>query len=280
MPRRGFTLVEMVVSLGLTLIVTAAAHRLITATQRWSRVQVAQLSLQSSVRTGALVAGNELRGLNAVPGGTADQNDILSLAPNGIVYRASRGAGFLCQPPAGSQLRFARNGFSGFRDPQPGRDLVYLFLPGSSADGLEDGWLPLAITAVATGTACPVGIGPGITLTTGSSSWPPEITAGTPVRIVELMELRAYQSEGQWWLGARSVSSGEAIQPLAGPLDEQDGFRLVYLNRTGGATADPGSVAGIRIVLRGVNEELRRTGAAAAFEELTTQVTLRNGPRP
>ena len=280
MLRRGFTLVEMVVSLGLTLIVTAAAHRLITVTQHWSRVQVEQLTLQSSVRIGVLVAANELRGLNTVPGGTAEQNDIVSLAPNGIVYRASRGTGLLCQPPAGSQLRLARNGFSGYRDPQPGRDLVYLFRPGSSAAGEDDGWVPLAITGVATGSACPGGLGPGITLTTGAASWPPEVTAGTPARIVELMELKAYQSEGQWWMGARSVSSGEAIQPLAGPLDEQDGFRLIYLNRTGGATSDPTAVAGIRIAVRGLNQELRRTGSAAAFEELTTQVTLRNAHRP
>jgi len=100
------------------------------------------------------------------------------------------------------------------------------------------------------------------------------------VRIVELMELKAYQSEGQWWLGARSVSAGEAIQPVAGPLEDQDGFRLLYLNRAGGPTVDPGAVAAIRIAVRGVNQELRLSGAAQAIEELTTQVTLRNGPRP
>jgi hypothetical protein len=94
------------------------------------------------------------------------------------------------------------------------------------------------------------------------------------------MELKAYQSDGQWWLGARSVSSAEAIQPMAGPLDEADGFRLEYLDRNESPTADPKAVAGIRISLRGMNEELRRSGAAAAVEDLTAQVTLRNGIRP
>jgi hypothetical protein len=141
-------------------------------------------------------------------------------------------------------------------------------------------WISLAITSVSTGLTCAASAGAAITLTTSASTWPPEVSAGTPVRIFELMELKAYQSDGQWWLGARSVSSAEAIQPLAGPLDGVDGFQLEYLGRNGSPTADPNAVAGIRISVRGVNEELRRSGAAAAAEELTAQVTQQNCIRP
>ena len=276
---RGFTLVEMVVSLVLTLIVIAAVHRLVTRTQQLSRAQVAQLSLQSNVRTGVLVSGNELRGLSTLSGGAADQNDILSMMPNAVVYRATRGIGFLCQSPAGGQLRIARSSYSGWRDPQPLRDMVYLLREGSSGTGQPDTWIALSITGVTTSVSCP-GATPGITIATPAVTWPPEATAGTPVRIVEIMELKAYQSEGQWWLGIRSVSSGEAIQPLAGPLDGADGFQLTYLNRNGSPTADPSAVRNIGIGLRGVNQELRRGGTAAAVEELTTQVALYNGIHP
>jgi hypothetical protein len=104
------------------------------------------------------------------------------------------------------------------------------------------------------------------------------VGVGTPVRIYEIMELRAYQSGGQWWLGARSVSSGEAIQPLAGPLAGRDGFRLEYLNQFGAATNDPTAVSGIRIVVRGSGEDLPASGGSAPpQEELITQVALRNG---
>ena len=277
---RGFTLVELVVSLSLTLIVIGAVHRLVTRTQQMSRAQAAQLTLQSNVRTGVLVSGNELRGLNTVAGGGADQNDILSMTPAGLVYRASRGLGFLCQPPVGGQLRIARNSYSGWRDPQPLRDVAYVLREGNSVSGEPDTWISLAITSATTGMTCTASGGPAITLTTSATTWPPEVSAGTPVRIFELMELKAYQSEGQWWLGARSVSSAEAIQPMAGPLDGADGFRLAYLGRNGRPTADPAAVAGIRIGLRGVNEELRRSGAGSAAEDLTAQVTLRNGIRP
>ena len=278
--RHGFTLVEMIVALSLTLIVTGAAYRLLSVTQRLSRIQAAQLNLQSSVRTAILVAVNELRGLNTVPAGTADQNDILSLTSSGITFRAARGTGFLCQAPSGTQLRIARSSFSGFRDPQVG-DTAYVFLENDSETAEDDLWLPLPITAVSTSSTCSNGLGPAIAISTSATTWSPDVVFGTPVRIYELMELKAYQSQGQWWLGTRSVSSGEAIQPLAGPLAGPEGFRLEYLSRNSSSTADPTAVAGVRITLRGSSEELRREGSPAPVEEeLTTQVALRNSSRP
>jgi hypothetical protein len=157
--------------------------------------------------------------------------------------------------------------------------MVYLLHEGGSVASQPDTWIPLAITGVTTAGTCP-GVIPGITIATPIITWPPEATAGTPVRIVEIMELKAYQSEGQWWLGIRSVSSGEAIQPMAGPLDGANGFQLTYLNRNGSPTADPSAVMSIGIGLRGVNQELRQGGTAAAVEELTTQVALYNGIHP
>jgi len=39
-----------------------------------------------------------------------------------------------------------------------------------------------------------------------------------PVRVFEWVEARAYQSNGTWWLGARSLRPADVIQPLAGPI--------------------------------------------------------------
>jgi prepilin-type N-terminal cleavage/methylation domain-containing protein len=279
--RHGFTLVEITVALGLTLILAGATYRLLRVVQRLSRAQAAHLGLQSNVRTAALVAANELRGLNSVSGGTPAQNDILSLAANAVSYRASRGNGFLCQPPAGAELQIARNGFSGYRDPQPVRDMAYVFLEGNPDTAADDSWLAVPITAVSSASACAGGAGPAISLSTASAGWSPDIITGTPVRIYEIMELKAYQSDGQWWLGARSVGAGEVVQPIAGPLAGRDGFHLEFLNRNGAATADPSAVAAIRVTVRGVSEELGVLDSAPPpEEELITGVALRNGPRP
>ena len=93
------------------------------------------------------------------------------------------------------------------------------------------------------------------------------------------MELRLYQSGGQYWLGSRSVSGGEAqIQPALGPL-APDGLRLAYARADGGATASPAEVAFVRLVLRGLTDgAVRGAGGALAVgrDSLTASVELRN----
>jgi type II secretory pathway pseudopilin PulG len=279
--RRGFTLVEIMISVFTMLIVTGAVYRLLVPTQRLARTQAERVNLQSGVRAGSLVVMNDLRELSTLPGGTSDQNDILRTGTSDITYRAMRGIGFICQAPAANQVRIGRNGFSGHRDPQPGRDSAWVFLQGTSETNL-DSWLPVAVAKVSTTTPCPGTLGPGITLTTSSNAALPGLPVGTPVRIFEVMELRLYQGQGKSWLGARSVSAGEAIQPVAGPLADGNGFRLDYLDGSGAVTNDPTATKSVRVTLRGISEtpsEIPGWESVRAEETLTAQVALRNAFR-
>jgi hypothetical protein len=278
MTYRGFTLVEIVVALALTLIVIGSIHGLLVTTQRLTRTQAAQLDLQSNVRAGVLVIAHELRELNAVDGGSTDQTDILSITATSIAYRAARGIGFMCQPALPGQIRIARSTFSGARDPEPSRDIAYLLVEADPAAGTPDTWLRLGINGVSTTSSCPGLAGPGISISVGSTF--PPAAVGTPLRIYETMELKLYQSGGEWWLGARSVSAGEAIQPVIGPLAGSDGLRLEYLDRAGIRTNDPASVRSIIATLRGINNQvLGGSPGPPLEEELVTQVTLRNAMR-
>ena len=281
--RDGFTLPELMVATVLMLIVGGAAYQLLATTQRLARAQVEQVNLQSNVRSGALVVANELRELSTAEGGGPDQNDILGIAPSGITYRAMRGIGFICQNPSMTQVRIARPDFSGYRDPQPTRDSAYLFVEGAAGTGVDDAWVPLAITRVSTAGACPGATGPGITLTVPGAAFLPGLEVGTPVRIYEVMELRLYQSEGHSWLGARSVSGGEALQPVVGPLADDNGFRLDYLDGRGAPTADPSAIKNIQFTVRGVSAEVVRSGGGEPprpEDSLTAQVALRNASWP
>lgn len=278
--RRGFTLVEVMVSLALTLVVTGALYSLLVSTQRITRAQGQRLDLQSSVRAGSLVVLSELRELSAETGGAGGQNDILVAGATALVYHAMRGIGFICGTPSATTIRIARSSFTGGRDPQAGRDEALIFIEDSAAAGAEDSWLGTSIVSVATGHACPGALGPGITLTVPAIASVAGLEAGTPVRIMEVMELRLYESEGRSWLGARSVSSGEAIQPLVGPLTNGSGFRLEYLDATGTPTADRTSIKSIRIALRGTTEGSGAGNSIPVEEELVTQVVLRNAVRP
>jgi len=273
--RRGFTLVEVMLALAVTLIVTGAAYNLLLNTQRLTRAQSARVALQSSVRAAALIVANELVELNTVSGGSAAQNDILALGSQAVTYRAARGIGFICQTTGPTVIRVARSSFSGHREPQAGRDEAMVFVPGDSATSSEDGWVAVKIAGVATTAACPDGR-PGITLTLSASPSPLLLEVGTPVRLVEPMELRLYESEGSWWLGARAVNTGEAIQPLAGPL-AAGGFNLEYLDRVGHPTPDRTGVRSIRVTIRGVEAAPEATRPPLQ-QELITQIALRNAP--
>jgi prepilin-type N-terminal cleavage/methylation domain-containing protein len=278
--RRGFTLAEVMVSLALTLVVAGTLYSLLVSTQRITRAQAARVDLQANVRAGSLIVLSELRELSAVAGGTGEQNDILVAGSSALVYRAMRGLGFICGTPSATAVRIARTTFTGQRDPQAGRDDALIFVDDSAAAGAEDSWLGTRIVSVATAAPCPGALGPGITLTVPASASVVGLEAGTPVRITEVMELRLYESEGKSWLGARSVSSGEAIQPLVGPLIKGSGFRLEYLDATGTPTTDRTSVKSIRIVLRGTTEAGGAGNSSPVEEELIAQVALRNAVQP
>lgn len=276
-PRRGFTLAELMIAVVLMLIVAGAGYQLLFTTQRLVLVQAEQVNLQSNVRGGAFVVANELRELSTMASGNGNQNDIVRIAPSDITYRAMRGIGFICQIPGATQIRIGRLDFSGYRDPQPIRDSAFVFLDGNPDTDADDTWLPLAITNVSAG-ACP-GTRPGITLTVSSNPSLSGLEVGTPLRIYEIMQLKLYQSQGESWLGARSVSGGESIQPLLGPLADANGFELNYLDGQGAPTANPHAVKSIRFTVRGVSAEAVRSGGAEATrieDELTTQVALRN----
>ena len=255
-------------------------YRLLNSSQRLSLAQAEQVSLQSNVRTGSLVVPNELRELNTFVAGSLAQNDIiLPLAADAITYRAMRGLGFLCQAPAAGELRIAQSSWTGLRDPAANRDDVYLFIDGDADDEADDVVAPgghhrreqldLAAPYRPSGSRpprcclrskCIHRFGP-------SRSWSSSCTTPT----------------AQWWLGARSVNPGEAVQPVLGPLTA-NGFQLEYLNSLGVATADEKAIKSIRVTVRGLTEDAVRHGGFGAMghpgDSLVTQVMLRNSIRP
>ena len=270
--RRGFTLVEVVISTGLMLIVSGAVYQTVTLSQRLSRAQIQQVGVQSDVRGATLVLLNEMR-----PLGAGGDSDLLSIAPDAVTYRADRGVGFLCQPSTATQLRLDRESFSGHRDPQAGRDSV-LVLVENQPQLPPDSWIRLAITAVAAGSCTGSGT-PAITLSVSPTPALEGLVSGTPVRIQEVMELRLYRPNGRSWLGLRSIGSGENIQPFAGPVHDGDGIRLEYLNAQGMSTAARQEVQSIRITVKGESEGTADFGTWVGEhvpEEMTSQVTLRN----
>ena len=290
--RRGFTLVEILVSLVIMLIVSGAIYQMLNSTQRLSRAQAERVSLQSNVRSGALVVPTELRELSTYVGGTALQNDVLAVTgTNDIRYRAMRGIGFVCQTPTATEIRIARAAiagswpaYSGYRDPAATRDGIYVFIDGDEATGGVDSWLQLTVTGVTAGSTC--GAGSAIALTVPNTPALTSLPLRTPVRIYEEMQLQLYVSGGKSWLGAKSVNTGEAFQPVLGPLTDANGLAFEYLDAAGAATADLKSIKSIRVTVRGITDQAINggngsSGAMSSVQDtLVTQVVLRNAFRP
>jgi prepilin-type N-terminal cleavage/methylation domain-containing protein len=275
--RQGFTLVEIVVATTMMLIVSGAVYQTLTLTQRLARTQAQQVNVQSSVRNAALVLAGEIRPLGAGLGISGSESDLASIGPTAMIYRADRGLGLLCQPASAGHIRLSRSSFSGHRDPQAGHDSASVFIEGDPASTDDDDWMPLAIIGVGA-ASCPGG-GPAIDLALSTAASLDALPAGTPVRIHEMMELRLYAAEGRSWLGMRSVSSNESIQPLSGPMRQGDGLRLEYLGAAGVATGVRSDVRSIRFSLRGESEGHGGFGAHRAqpvAESLGTQLVLRN----
>ena len=285
-PRRGFTLVEVLIALVVMGLVTGAIFRLLNTNQRLAVAQAEQTSLQSNVRTGSLVVPNELRELNtwlgAAVGAGGYRNDIIDADPDGIEYRAMRGLGFVCEAPGAgaTELHIAESSWTGLRNPDAARDDIYVFIDDDPDEDDDDTWLRVDVTgATRTNDAC--GADAGFELTAAAM---PDVPLNTPVRVYEQMELRLYADGGEWWLGARSVNAEPDLQPVLGPLTD-DGILLEYLNSAGNdASGDKSSIKAVRLTVQGLTDDLVRRGGTGAVghpeETLVTEVLLRNSIRP
>jgi len=197
-----------------------------------------------------------------------------------------RGLGFTCSVTS-TQIKILDTGtvpFYGSRNMVAGRDRVIVFVENNPNFPTDDRWLVLTPTAVDLTDNCGSQNAIEITvadfsgqLTNGIS----DVIVGGPIRSFEIMELGPVTSGGLTWLGARSVSAGQALlQPALGPL-ETNGFGLEYFDAAGTTTTVLADVRQLRVTLRGSTEHAVSRGfsdaPALVRDTLVATVTLRNG---
>jgi prepilin-type N-terminal cleavage/methylation domain-containing protein len=280
--RRGFTLIELMIAMIVLAITAGAVTRFLANSTRVSRAQVEQITMQSNLRTGSLVVPSELRELST--DGAA--SDIQAMSASSITFRAMRGVGFTCDVTT-TRIKVLNTPdvpFYGSRDPVNGRDRLFLFVENNPNHPTDDQWLALTPTAIDVTNNCSGRNAIMFTVNDFSASLTNgigDVALGGPVRTFEVMELGNVSSGGYTWLGARSVSGGQAaLLPVLGPL-ETNGFGLEFFDVAGSVTGTPADVRQIRITLRGLTEDAvsRSMGDdyAVLRDTLITTVTLRNG---
>jgi prepilin-type N-terminal cleavage/methylation domain-containing protein len=298
----GFTLVELMVALALGLVVAGLIHRQLLLGRRHARAQLERMAVQENVRVAALALAGELGPVGydeitpvaAVALGVPAEvrTDLISVQQGAVTYLAARGAGYVCGTTSGpsAEVLVAEGSWSASRAPRD-TDSLLVFVESDPATASDDAWIHLGV-AGSGGASCPAGEPAlGIRVGTPAPLSPAvlgRVTAGSPVRLTEVMQARYYASGGKSWLGLRSVSTGEAITPFAGPLaDSSSGVRGLTLRYRTGAdipTSDPAKVRAVEVALVGVTEEpVHARGLGRPIVDsfaLTTRVAPRNGLRP
>jgi prepilin-type N-terminal cleavage/methylation domain-containing protein len=300
--RRGFTLVELAVAMVVALLVGGVIHRLLLHGQRLARAQAERMALHDNVRVAAQVLAGELGAIgydevtpeaSAALGYPAElRSDLLALGPGAATYLAGRGSGYVCGIAAGppAEVVVAESSWQSLRPPRP-TDSLLVFAESDVATASDDAWIHLGVVS-AGGGSCPGGQAAVVIRVALPAPLDPgalaRVTPGSPVRLAEVMQVRYYRSGGKSWFGMRSVSTGEAITPVAGSLADSTagvrGLTLAYRDAADSPTSDPAAVRAVEISLLGVTDrpihgrDLRRP-LVDSFA-LSTRVALRNALRP
>jgi len=278
--RRGFTLVEMLIAVVLVSLVGMGITNMLKQQQRLTVSQVEQASLQGNVRIGKNILTSELRELATSPTGASDLQVISSTT---MRYRAMRALGLACEITR-TWVKLRASPLFGARSIVAGQDSLLLFAEGNPTLSSDDKWVAAPITGMSAGTC---GSSAAVVLTTTLDTLVAPMSAyvtDAPARTFEVMELGQVAQGGENWLGARSVSGGQTLTPVVGPLTAV-GISFVYLDSLGNVTATRANIRSIQVTLRGQTDRSVRTvsnpGTTQRLtDSLVTLISLRNTPRP
>lgn len=273
--RAGFTLIELLLAMILFMITSGFIYASLRMMEKVQRTTSEKAGSQLTLRSGSQTVAAELREVNNVAaGGTSD---LLTISGSSVTYWAMRSSGMTCQL-AGNEVRIRLGPtYSGYRDIVAIRDSLLLFADHDTVSAADDEWVQLAIVGSPSTSTCPDGE-PAIALTT------PGITVADyqvpgPVRTFELMQLALATTGGRLYLGARSLSGPNVMEPVIGPL-RSGGLELVYRDQAGAITTTPSDVRTIDLTMRSQTARPLTTlgGGVGALQSdsLALRVLLRN----
>lgn len=198
MTRRGWTLLELLLVMLLSAMLASLVAAVIAGAARAATRQARALDRE---RTQAALTGWWRVVLR-----DADSADVAVSSLDRIVAHLPVGAAVPCGQ-TGSVLWIARSEWGGGRDPEVGRDLVWLL-----TEPRLGVWDHLTILAVSN-DRCPGGE-PALRLSLAAVVLP-----GLLARVVEPLQLRLYPSGGKGWLGLAPADGSAPVQPFAGPVE-------------------------------------------------------------
>jgi prepilin-type N-terminal cleavage/methylation domain-containing protein len=241
---RGFTLIEMMVSLTVGGIVMAAVVGLLTTQTRTYMQERAMADASESLRGAGALLSWELRHAS-MAGDT-----LSSIAATTVTLRSVQGVGIVCAKNAAGAYGIWKNGGDILATAD---DSALVFKT------LTQKWKKLKISQVGTPVAMGLlacawagGRPPDLVvrLVAGAPSDTSGILVGSSFRAFRRVQYSEYQETGRWWLG-RKVGAG-AWEKVTGPLlaPASNGLGFTYYDSAGVTTAVARNVRVVGIALR------------------------------
>lgn len=281
---RGFTLVELIVTLAILAVVGTLVVRVGMAQQRFHHQAAEQMRMRRELRATMQLVPTDLRSVSSAGG------DIMAFAESGLTFRAVFGSSVICSTPSSTIIDIpptglARTTLTHFASPPLAGDTVWAFDDSTSSGAEDDRWVPLEIAAVTTlPDACTGSPYLDPALDAGKaglrlalrSTLPSTIPPGSGVRFTRPTRYQLDpQPSGRWYLTRSEHVDGDwtAAAPVSGPFIPPSshggvpGVRFTYFDSTGRTVTDP--MQGTQIA----RIDLRLTTTGMASSDLAAQGT-------
>lgn len=267
----GFTLVELIIGVVISMIVLAALFQLVFAQNRMYGTQQGVTDSRQSLRAAGTLIAWELRHASA------EEGDFYAVGPDSVKLRSFDGFGVICLK-RNSEKQYGLHSVSG--DIVVGDSAVIYGV--NSNRTADDVWRVVALEKAAPpaglgmNSTCPLWpdtppVELGIQVPVASPSDTAGVRVGSLVRAFRQRTYRAIQRDGDWWLAVRQGAGNYEL--LTGPL-EADGFELVYRDENGNATTTPADIRAIEFVIRS-EQALARTVDGAAEDSIAMRIEVR-----
>lgn len=291
-PRRGFTLIELMIVVSLLGIIGTMLTTLLVRQQRFHRAVAGVTDARARMRDIATILPTDLRSVSTAA------DDILAITDTSMQFRAFIGTAVLCRfgtadgtTPAIIELppKILDNGnvLTSWINPPAPNDIAYLYDEGTKAGNFDDQWRAFTIsdtTSAANSTWCPsatdftapeddAAVRYRVTVSTAPNQ--AQIRSGSPIRFAREVRYSIYAAtDGKWYVGFQRCTPNATYgtpgdcgdrEVLAGPVlagtadTTTSGLFFVYYNKAGTrmtALSAADTIARVSVGIRTTSESL------------------------